>query len=110
MSAPYGLTVGQLKALLASMPESFEDKIVVLAKDPEGNGFETLSEVAVGFLRTRDENSFHGFVPSDNDVWAQVEAEALRDYLTDEDADEDDEEDEPAALDEFDHPAVCLWP
>lgn len=104
MSAPYGMTVGQLKALLASMPDSFDDKIVVLSRDSEGNGFETLGEVAVGWLRTSDDYEFRGFSPSDDDTWEAVENQATLDYTTDEDTEE------YVSLDEDDHPAICLWP
>lgn len=109
MSAPYGLTVGQLKALLASMPESFEDKIVVMSSDPEGNSFDTLAEVAVGWYRNEYEGQFRGCSPQDDDTWERVEAQALKDYMTDEDADPE-EDDQLIDLDEHDYPAVCLWP
>jgi hypothetical protein len=106
VSAPYGITVGQLKALLGSMPEEFDDRIVVLAKDPEGNGFRTLDEVAVGWYRNADEDNFRGLPPSeyDNDMWKEVEAQVTLDYITDEDTEEH------LPLDEHDHPAICLWP
>jgi hypothetical protein len=106
VSAPYGLTVGQLKALLDSMPESFDDRIVVLASDPEGNSFDTLSAVAVGWLRNYDEDDFQGRSCADDETWEQVEQQVTRDYLTDEDPNVV----EPLLLDENDHPAVCLWP
>lgn len=109
MSAPYGLTVGQLKALLASMPESFDDKIVVLASDPEGNSFDTLGEVAVGWYRNEYEGQFEGRSPEDDDTWEKVEAEATNSYGYD-DEDLDQEDAEPISLDEHDHPAICLWP
>ena len=47
----YGMTVGELKAVLADLPESWDNRVVVLAKDPEGNGFNTLAELAVGWYR-----------------------------------------------------------
>jgi hypothetical protein len=103
------MTVGQLKAILASMPEDFDNKIVVLAQDAEGNGFDTLGEVAVGWFRNDYEGAFRGRTPVDDDTWRQAETEAHKDYTTDEDADEDDEAAE-IPLDEHDHPAVCLWP
>jgi hypothetical protein len=104
VSAPYGLTVGQLRLLLASMPKTFDDHVVVLAQDAEGNGFDTLSEAAVGWLNDRHEMEFRGCSPVDDDTWEQAEDRATQDYTTD----EDDKSYVP--LDEHDHPAVCLWP
>ena len=109
MSAPYGLTVGQLKAVLNSMPDRFDDKLVVLSRDEEGNGFDTLSEIAVGWYRSDDEREFQGFVPTDDDTWDHLEYQATLSYTTDEDGDADDE-DARIELDEHDHPAICLWP
>jgi hypothetical protein len=110
MSALYGMTVGQLKALLATMPESYNDRVVVLSSDPEGNSYDTLSDVGVGWYRDRYEGEFHGSSLNNDDTWEGVEAQVTKEYLTDEDADEDDEDAEPVALDEHDHPAICLWP
>lgn len=105
MAAPYGITVGQLKAILNSMPERFDDKIVVLSKDSEGNGFDTLGEIAVGWYRNQYEDDFRGLSPDDGDTWDQLEHQATLNYTTDE-----DDEDARIELDEHDYPAVCLWP
>jgi hypothetical protein len=105
VSAPYGMTVGQLKAILNSMPDSFADRVVVLSSDAEGNSFDTLSEVAVGFLRLHHDCEFRGFSASeDGDTWSSLDAQALADYTTDED------DGTHVPLDEYDHLAICLWP
>ena len=108
MSAPHGITLGQLKALLGSMPEEWGDRLVVLCSDPEGNSFDTARVAVVGWYRDIDERAFHGRSPRDGDSWEDVERSATEDYLA------ADNEDEPDAvgheLDEYDHPAICLWP
>ncbi len=104
MSAPYGMTLGQLKALLGSMPQEWDDRLVVLSSDPEGNSFDTISAAAVGWYRNIDEREFHGRSPNDGDDWEDVERSATEDYTTDED------DGEHVPLDEYDFPAICLWP
>lgn len=105
VSAPYGLTVAKLKAILAELPSSFDDRIVVLSKDSEGNGFDTLGAVAVGWYRNKYEGGFQGETPDSGETWEQADARVTKEYTTDEDA-----EDQTIELDEHDHPAVCLWP
>lgn len=100
----YGLTIGELKAALAEMPESWDNRVVVLARDPEGNGFDTLGEIAVGWYRDVDEPTFRGISPTDDETWEHAESEATKGYVVDEDTDEEFD------LDADDHPVICLWP
>lgn len=113
MSAPYGLTVRKLKEVLASMPESYDDRIVVMASDAEGNDYDTLCAIGVGWYRDQYEGQFQGASLGDDDTWEKVDAEVTRSYLVGEDWDEEEEGDlkpEEVELDEHDHPAICLWP
>lgn len=100
----HGMTVGEPKTLLAELPDSWDGRVVVLAKDPEGNGFNTLAEVAVGWYRDVDEAQFRGFTPSDDETWEQADQQATADYTTDEDTEE------YVDLDADDHPVIRLWP
>ncbi len=110
MSRLYGLTVGQLKGILASMPDGYDDRIVVLSSDSEGNNYDTLAAVGVGWYRDRYEGEFRGASLDPDETWEAVEAQVTKEYTTDETADEEDGEDAVVALDEHDHPAICLWP
>lgn len=101
----YGITVKALKEMLAELPADADDYVVVLAKDEEGNGFETLSSMEIGWLRDKFEDEFRGGSPAyPGESWATVRLSVDRQYFRDEDTGEQ------VAQDEHDHRAICLWP
>jgi len=80
------MNVGELKKILANLPD---DKVVVLAKDAEGNGYSPLSNYWNGHYvpettwygevwSEADEREWDGDIPEDAEVAPPVEAvEAL---------------------------------
>jgi len=103
---PYvGMTLRELRALLAEIPRTMDDHVVVVAHDEEGNGFNTLADIEVGWYRNQDERSFRGTSPGEGETWTAAEVRITEEYQHDE-----DDPDEWIPVDEHDHRAICLWP
>lgn len=111
---PYGLKVRELRRMLIELPAEFDNYVMVVAGDPEGNRFDTLSEIAVGWYSNWDERHFTGYTPVDDGTWPEAMQQATNDFLhgdeEDEDDDEEDSGEEPTIRLEHDFQAICLWP
>lgn len=112
------VTLGQLKSMLAELPEVMDDYIVFVAGDPEGNDFHGFSQLTVGWADTTYRpDRISGYYPDEgkNGSWLEAMESATRSLIEGDEEDyHDEEEDEPAEDEPFDPGenvrAVTLWP
>ena len=97
-----GLTVRELRALLADLPAEMDEHLVVLSGDPEGNSFDTLGQVEAGWYFGLYRGDFVGSSPVDHEQWSDAMNRVTQSVLNDEDA--------PLASGPDLNPAICLWP